>query len=84
MIMGRRRLMFSNPFFGVRGSFLDFITLNDAAADKDRVEVLQRSLPEAFCFIALITDAKNMDYDSILYLLESEVERKRAHSKHIN
>lgn len=60
---------------------LELSRLNNHIAENGKIRVLLRSLTDSFGFIALITDANNMDYELICALLMSKMERRKAHKK---
>lgn len=64
--------------------FLDITKLNNSITDKERVEVLLRSLPKYLDFIELMTEANNIDQDPIYTLLEFKMKQRKAHSQPIS
>lgn len=60
--------------------FVDRERLNDMVYDKDKTEVLLRSLPKSFRVVALMDDANNMDFHSVCALPKPKMERRNAHN----
>lgn len=61
--------------------FVDLARLNDPVTDNDKTGVLLKSLPESYGFIALISDANKMEYESIFALLKLKMEQGKEKNK---
>lgn len=57
--------------------------LNDAKKDMEKYGIHNKFFPKFFRFLALVADANNMEYDSVLGLLKYEIERDRARKTRI-
>lgn len=57
-------------------TFLQLARLRDPVPDKERTATILRSLPELLMAFTLLADATNREYDQVISLVRSEMDRK--------